>query len=53
MESEASLSDSVFPIVQDSGGDLSFHQVSNIRTYEDRYSNSDGYLIAIYIRSDR
>ena len=30
-----------------------FHQVSNIKTYDDDYTESEGVLLAVYIRSDK
>ena len=30
-----------------------FFSVETIRTYDDSYSNEDGTLVTIYIRSDR
>jgi len=30
-----------------------FFQVLNVRTYDDNYSDKDGYLVAVYIRSDK
>jgi len=31
----------------------SYFQVVNIKQYEDIYSDKDGYIVAVYLRSDR
>eukprot|EP00347_Sterkiella_histriomuscorum_P019663 403340763 len=31
---------------------INFHQVENVRTYDDNYSDQDGYIAAIYMRFD-
>jgi len=29
------------------------HSILNVKTYDDDYTDSSGYLLAVYIRSDR
>ena len=31
---------------------MNFYQVSNQRSYEDGYSDEDGYIVAVYMRLD-
>jgi hypothetical protein len=33
--------------------DLQFHQVVNVKPYDDDYQQSDGVLVAVYIRADK
>jgi hypothetical protein len=33
--------------------ELNFHQVSNIKSYDSEYFDSEGFLIAVYIRADK
>jgi hypothetical protein len=30
-----------------------YFQITNIKSYEDMYSDSDGYIVAVYMRSDK
>lgn len=50
-KSEASLEDDILQLGQ--SDDDTFYQVLNVRTYDDNYSDKDGYIVAVYIRSDK
>lgn len=47
----ASLEDDLIQLGQSK--DLEFHQVVNIKTSDNEYSDKEGYVIAIYIRADK
>lgn len=47
---EAELEDDLIQFGQSTM--IEFHQVTNIRTYDDGYSDGDGYIAAIYMRFD-
>jgi len=32
---------------------LTFHRVTNIKTYDSDYSDDEGYLVAVYIQADK
>ena len=32
---------------------MNFHQVSNIKSYDNDYVDSEGFLVAVYIRADK
>ena len=51
MNQEASLEDDILQFGQSK--DLTFHQVSNIKTYDNDYADSEGFLIGVYIRADK
>lgn len=48
---EAGLEDSYFQLGLSE--DMNFHQITNVRYYEDDYTSEDGTLVAIYMRADR
>lgn len=50
-KSEATLEDDILQIGQSQN--LTFYDVRNIQKYDDNYSNDDGYIVAVYIRSDK
>ncbi|CDW91220.1 UNKNOWN [Stylonychia lemnae] len=50
-KSEGELEDSLLQFGQSEL--IEFHQVTNFKSYDDEYTDDDGYMIAIYIRFDR
>ncbi|TNV82700.1 hypothetical protein FGO68_gene10121 [Halteria grandinella] len=50
-EQFASLEDDIIQIGQNK--QITFHQVVNIKTYEDNYDEDDGSLVVVYIRADK
>ncbi|CDW71429.1 UNKNOWN [Stylonychia lemnae] len=50
-KSEGELEDSLLQLGQSEM--IEFHQATNFKTYDDEYTNDDGYIVAIYIRFDR
>jgi hypothetical protein len=50
-QNEAELSDQIYPMA--SSSTIEFHKVDRMRTYDDNYSDQDGYMIGIYIRYDK
>jgi hypothetical protein len=51
MNNSASLHDEILQL--GSPNEFNYHAVQNIARYDNAYQNSDGYLMAVYIRSDR
>lgn len=50
-ENDADLQDDLFQLGQ--SNHIEFHQVANVKTYDDDYSDTDGYIVAVYMRSDK
>ncbi|TNV82719.1 hypothetical protein FGO68_gene2428 [Halteria grandinella] len=48
---EASLEDTLLQLGW--SNDINFHQVSNVRYYDDDYNSADGFVIAVFIRADK
>jgi len=51
MNQEAGLEDDILQFGQSK--ELNFHQVSNIKSYDNDYVDSEGFLVAVYIRADK
>ena len=51
MNQEAGLEDDILQFGQSK--ELNFHQVSNIKSYENDYVDSEGFVVAVYIRADK
>lgn len=50
-QSEANLEDDILQLGQSKN--IIFHQIANVQTYDDDYTDKDGYLVAVYIRYDK
>lgn len=48
---EASLEDTLLQLGWSE--DINFHQVNNVRYYDDDYNTADGVVIAVFIRADK
>ena len=50
-QQSATLEDDIIQLGQSK--DVTFHQVLNVKSYDDDYTDADGYLVAVYLRSDK
>ncbi|TNV83530.1 hypothetical protein FGO68_gene1497 [Halteria grandinella] len=48
---EASLEDTLLQLGW--SNDINFHQIQNVRYYDDDYNSADGFIIAVFIRADK